>query len=528
MRLSLRTSNLFKIRYTRRVLGLQPIAYFPLNESQGRIAEDWANNNNIGLYWEVEVGNAVGPDQQVASTWLNDANTSRVRLHGDILSAIDWDLGSIMLWYKAAWTDAGTKVLLMLEKDGNNHFRMRRTGVNGYDFQHLAAATLCDVAAVNADSTWKCIIATWDTVNDRLRLYFNEASITDSDSTFGAGAGAIANGQIGANNYLGGNPADGCIKHFAIWDRELTAAEIQILLNIRGGNRSKEMPAFASNAAAALAIDTYDLSDECTHPSVIDFGTNWNGYRYWMALTPLPGGDNQFENPQIMASADGETWVEPGAIVNPIDAWPGAGFWNSDVRLVYDGTNLHCLYRSYDPGPWSGIHYRSSNDGENWGAQGDVLAIATNQCTSPACIKDGATWKLWVVDENASPNVVKYRTAAAITGAWSSPTTCTVPLPTNYEPYHIDVISDGAGGFELWVSAQETRSSEVSVALFRLTSTDGITFTNCQCVLHPDSNKWDGRFIYKASAQADGAGNVNIWYGGVDEDNVWKIGKTSI
>jgi hypothetical protein len=80
----------------------------------------------------------------------------------------------------------------------------------------------------------------------------------------------------------------------------------------------------------------------------------------------------------------------------------------------------------------------------------------------------------------------------------------------------------------MWVTALDSISAEKAVALFRLTSTDGIVFSNRRCILQPDSNKWDGRYIYKASAQSDGAGGYVIWYGGTDEDNVWKIGKTSI
>jgi hypothetical protein len=481
--------------------------------------------SNIGMHFELTVGDAVGPDLETASTWLNTAATSVTRLYGaNLLAGIDGDLGSILLWYKAAWTDAGTKVLLHFIDDATHYLRIRRLGANGYDFMHNMGATLCDVAIVDAGVGWNCIVCTWDKVNDRVRIYFNSTTPV-ADSTMGVWTGPMVTLLLGANTTAGGNPADGCIKHLAIFDYELTAAQVQTCLNIRGGNRSKHLPSRAANAAAALAIDTYDESDECTHPSVIDFGTNWNGYRYWMALTPLPGGDNEFENPQIMDSADGDTWVEPGAIVNPIDAWPGEGFWNSDVNLMYDGTNLNCLYRSSDPGPWTGIHYRQSADGEAWGAEGDVLALASNLSLSPSCILDGATYKMWMIDELANPNKVTYRTAAAITGAWAAAVDCDVPLPAYLEPWHLEVVLVDSV-YELWITTKDTRSTETGVATFRLTSTDGINFSNCETIIQPDPNKWDGRFQYKASVQSDGAGGYVIWYGGTDEDNVWKIGKT--
>jgi hypothetical protein len=50
--------------------------------------------------------------------------------------------------------------------------------------------------------------------------------------------------------------------------------------------------AYVKNASAPLTIPTYDASGQAIHPDVIDFGSGntWNGYRYWMAMTPYTGG----------------------------------------------------------------------------------------------------------------------------------------------------------------------------------------------------------------------------------------------
>ena len=37
----------------------------------------------------------------------------------------------------------------------------------------------------------------------------------------------------------------------------------------------------------------------------------WNGFRYWMAMTPFHGGNEDLENPCILASHDGFAWQEP-------------------------------------------------------------------------------------------------------------------------------------------------------------------------------------------------------------------------
>ena len=55
----------------------------------------------------------------------------------------------------------------------------------------------------------------------------------------------------------------------------------------------------ALNASTPLTTPTYDGSGETVHPAVIDAiaatGSIWNGHRYWMAVTPYPSTNDDFE-----------------------------------------------------------------------------------------------------------------------------------------------------------------------------------------------------------------------------------------
>ena len=67
------------------------------------------------------------------------------------------------------------------------------------------------------------------------------------------------------------------------------------------------------NAESHLNIPTSDGAGQCNHPSVIDFLSEyqlpeWNGYRYWMAMTPYPNSDATKECPNLVASHDGINW----------------------------------------------------------------------------------------------------------------------------------------------------------------------------------------------------------------------------
>ena len=62
-----------------------------------------------------------------------------------------------------------------------------------------------------------------------------------------------------------------------------------------------DVPSFTANGKV----------DGVTHPDVVKFDEPWNGYSYWMAVTPNQNGNSQFENPCLAASNDGQSWVVP-------------------------------------------------------------------------------------------------------------------------------------------------------------------------------------------------------------------------
>ena len=68
-----------------------------------------------------------------------------------------------------------------------------------------------------------------------------------------------------------------------------------------------------------IQITDYNGGDIFVHPAVLNIGEQWNGHQYWMAITPYPSGNDDFENPCIYASNDGIVWVVPNGLTNPIE-----------------------------------------------------------------------------------------------------------------------------------------------------------------------------------------------------------------
>lgn len=106
------------------------------------------------------------------------------------------------------------------------------------------------------------------------------------------------------------------------------------------------------NAPYYLNTPTYDGSGQAVHPSLIDFYSEfgiltWGGFRYWMAMTPYPNGDDAYENPSLLVSQDGIKWIVPPELQWPIDIKPGTknsnpANYNSDPELIFD-CDENCL-----------------------------------------------------------------------------------------------------------------------------------------------------------------------------------------
>jgi len=144
-----------------------------------------------------------------------------------------------------------------------------------------------------------------------------------------------------------------------------------------------------------LNIPTYDGSGQCVHPSVKYIPEEWAGYEWWMAFTPYPHGNDNFENPSLVASHDGINWVVPAELINPIDPDPKKGH-NADTELIYDGKNMIVYYVEIVKSHVIACHRRVVYPNMSIGSE--------QTCTnfypiSPAIIrKNGNDWIAWYCD----------------------------------------------------------------------------------------------------------------------------------
>lgn len=174
------------------------------------------------------------------------------------------------------------------------------------------------------------------------------------------------------------------------------------------------------------------------HPSVVDVPTRWMGWRYWMACTPYPNNDSQYENPSILVSQDGELWEAPAGLTNPVVPKPASGY-NADTELVLspDGSRLYLLYRERVAGAANAVKCLESTDGVTWSAPRTIVsgAYGSQDYASPSLWWDSAAGVWRMIAHNldggaAYPVNLLANTGPDIYTGWGAPSVVTIANPT--------------------------------------------------------------------------------------------------
>ena len=214
----------------------------------------------------------------------------------------------------------------------------------------------------------------------------------------------------------------------------------------------------------------------CIRVSTERFG----GYKYWLAYTPYPNADSQYENPCVMASNDFKTWVAPAA--NPVVAKPNSHpmHYNSDTSLCFsaDGKTLYLIYRTATTN--YSVLIRSSTDGITWSAPITALtaAAAAHDYASPSMTYNPALDRYELFSHNfISGSRPIERTISSTNnpmGAWGTPAAITLPPTGARFWWHSDF--QIINGLHIGV-AQEPAVNANDGNTVMVYSADGVNFT---------------------------------------------------
>ena len=265
-----------------------------------------------------------------------------------------------------------------------------------------------------------------------------------------------------------------------------------------------------------------------THPSVVQFDTAWNGYRYWMAYTPYPHQNASREDPCVAVSNDGIRWEVPTSITNPLDIKGGGSSYNSDTHIFYreDLDQLEIWYRFVKTGNGGEVIKRVvvSNDLTVGEPEAIIETTATPEDSSilkyisPSVMYEDNKYKLWFMRDwyihySESTDLISWTTPIRIKsdGAdiWS---------------WHLNIVKRN-GVYHLINNYNTTNAGRGGEERYS-TSGNGIDFTEEKTILKHRLNKFslDGRGVYRATPLWFDDGSVGLIYGMVSSKKDWTLG----
>jgi hypothetical protein len=225
--------------YYQKVLATQPanlIAYWPLWETAGAVANDISGNGRNGTYTGITLGQTGIGDGRTCS--LFDGATSYVNLFSAGLAAgFNGAEGTAAIWGRVLnagiWADGTTDFLFYLYgPNANNRIMFQKTG-GILALSYIAGGVNRTRNGSTTPTAFFHAAITWSAVANEVLHYWNGA-VLGAALAPGVWAGALTQALIGSN--VGVPPAafpwNGWAAHAALWDVALTPAEVATLATV--------------------------------------------------------------------------------------------------------------------------------------------------------------------------------------------------------------------------------------------------------------------------------------------------------
>jgi hypothetical protein len=303
---------------------------------------------------------------------------------------------------------------------------------------------------------------------------------------------------------------------------------------------------FVGPVGTRLTIPTHvtPAGGQATHPSIVFSADRWNGYHYWMGITPYPGSNDDHEDPNLVVSNDGITWIQAPGVTQPLDDADGTPEYNSDVELAFGpDSTLYVFWRLYDTGSTGTeekIYVRTSQDGVNFTAKQLVWQSnhTVNRYLSPAFMWEDNRWKMWAVDIVPANHTVIFRQATVgvkvpTISDWSSETVCSLTgQQAGKEPWHLGVTKIGST-YVMLLNDTVTGSAQVDNDLVLFTSGNGTTWSGAGAPCIPRVQAGEHDRLYRATMipeMRNGVMGLRVWYSAwiPGSPDVWNIYRTFV
>lgn len=300
-----------------------------------------------------------------------------------------------------------------------------------------------------------------------------------------------------------------------------------------GENLSDNYGLNVRNAPRPLYTPTYDGSNQAVHPKVLYFKNGWNGYKYWMGITPYPFSNDDYENPQILVSNDGIKFRSPKKNSKPLfvpeDVAKGGHY--SDIHMCMVNNTLEVYFR-YNPAKTETlrpdnnknyIYVTKSKDGLHWTDKKLVLGINTFKikCAylSPIINYEKGKYKVWFTNYDGE----LYYTETTDWKNFKELKKCDfVGRDKNLKIWHQDLIKTDVG-YEFVCCAYKKVFANQN--LYYASSQNGVNFKPLKKIMEPTKKPgtFDEKMVYRPSLLKKD-GQYLLYYSAMDSKSRWHIG----
>lgn len=227
--------------YTEKVLSYSPIAYWPLTELSGLVADNAEGTAaRDGTYSGVTLDSADGPIVGTrAGRWdgVNDyCNIYSASLNGVFNGAE----GSLVAWVKVfdagVWTDGSARVVVRIGADSTNYYQLWKNSTNNQlIYQRWSGIQDVVVQSSVSPTAWFNMAVTWSQAADQFKAYYNGVQVGVTQTGLGAWTLALNSNlcSIGSNSIaVPANVFNGHISQVAVFASALSGAAILDLATV--------------------------------------------------------------------------------------------------------------------------------------------------------------------------------------------------------------------------------------------------------------------------------------------------------
>lgn len=212
------------------------IGYWPLDEASGADILDASGNSRNGTYTSVTLGQPGIGDGKTSA--LFDGSTS----YGSVFStslrdAFNGSEGTFVIWDwadEAIGTDIAIHEMFRVQVDTSNRIYIQKeaTNTDSVLFAYKAGGVNCFGSISQIATKWagySIYVLTWSKSANRVRCYVNREQQGADITPMGDWSGSLALAILGAGSTVPATPWKGWEAHWALGNRELTAAEVASL-----------------------------------------------------------------------------------------------------------------------------------------------------------------------------------------------------------------------------------------------------------------------------------------------------------